>query len=263
MYLNKPNRCSVLAAALCAPVAAFGQGGPPYLTNDPGTPGNGNWEINLASTQTVVRGAGSYQVPQFDINYGLGERVQLTYEIPYVVQSIDGEPRQTGWSNAFPGIKWRFLDQGEEGWQLSTFPQVETGSSLWAQQRGIAAPGPRLLVPIEASTKWGSIDVDFEAGYYFPRHGPQEEIFGLVAGHSFGERLELDAELYDDHALGAQPREVLLDLGGRYKLTPAFILLFMAGRSVNGTGGGQPEFNGYLGVQILLSNYGRTLASGR
>ncbi len=263
MYLKKPNRRWVLAAALCAPVAAFAQGGPPYLTNDPGTPGNGNWEINLASTQTVVRGAGSYQIPQVDLNYGLGERVQLTYEVPYVVQSTDGEPRHTGWSNAFPGVKWRFFDQGEAGWQLSTFPQIETGSSLSARQRGIAAAGPRLLAPLEASTKWGSIDLDFEAGYYFPRHGPQEEIFGLVAGHSFGERLELDAEAYYDHVLGAQPREVLLDLGGRFKLSPAFILLVMAGRGVNGTGAGQPEYNGYLGIQILLSHYGRTLASGR
>jgi hypothetical protein len=115
---------------------------------------------------------------------------------------------------------------------------------------------------VEASTKVGPIDVDFEAGYYFPRHGAQEEIFGFVTGHTFNERLELDAELYDDHVIGAQPHEVLLDLGGRYKLSPAFIALFMAGRSVSGTSGGQAEFNGYFGIQILLSNYGRTLASG-
>lgn len=35
----------------------------------------------------------------------------------------------------------------------------------------------------------------------------------------------------------------------------------MAGRSVSGTGGGQPEFNGYFGIQILLSHYGRRLAT--
>jgi hypothetical protein len=260
LYLKKLKRRWVLAAVLSAPVVAFGQAGPPFFTNDPGTPGNGNWEINLGSAQTVVRGAGSYQIPQIDLNYGLGERIQLTYQVPYLVQRTDGEPQQSGWSNALPGVKWRFFDQGEAGWQLSTFPQVETGSSLWAQHRDIGAPGPRLLVPMEASTKVGPIDVDFEAGYYFPRHGPQEEIFGFVAGRTF-KRLELDAELYDDHVIGAQPHAVLLDLGGRYKLSPAFIVLFMAGRSVSGTGSGQPEFNGYFGIQILLSNYGRTLAS--
>jgi hypothetical protein len=50
------------------------------------------------------------------------------------------------------------------------------------------------------------------------------EIFGFVAGRTFNEHLELDAELYDDHVIGAQPHEVLLDLGGRYKLSPAFIV---------------------------------------
>jgi hypothetical protein len=267
LYPNKPKhrrpkRGWVLTAALYAPAAALGQAGPPFLTNDPGTPGNGNWEINLGSAQTAVRGAASYQIPQIDLNYGLGERIQLTYQVPYLVQRTDGEPRQSGWSNAFPGIKWRFLDQGEAGWQLSIFPQVETASSLWDQQRGVGAPGPRLFVPMEASTKLGSIDVDFEAGYYFPRHGAQEEIFGVVAGHTFNERLELAAELYDDHVMGAQPQDVLFDLGGRYRLSPAFIALFMAGRSVSGTGGGQPEFNGYFGIQILLSNYGRSLVTG-
>ena len=27
---------------------AFGQGGPPMITDDPGTPGNGKWENNFA-----------------------------------------------------------------------------------------------------------------------------------------------------------------------------------------------------------------------
>jgi hypothetical protein len=42
-------------------------------------------------------------------------------------------------------------------------------------------------------------------------------------------------------------------------LTRSFIALFMAGRSIDGFGGGQPEFMGYIGIQILLSDYGRSL----
>jgi hypothetical protein len=247
-------------AALCLPIGARAQAGPPFLTNDPGTPGNANWEINLAAAQTIERGIGIYQLPQIDLNYGLGDRIQLTYEIPYLVQSSDGAPRQSGWSNSYPGIKWRFLDQGKDGWQVSIFPQVEAGVSASAQQRGIAEPGPRLLLPIEAATSAGPIDLDMEAGYYLPRHGVSERILGLVMGHSFSDRLELDAEIYDDRATGAPPSYTLLDIGGRYKLSRGFIALFMAGRSIGGTGAGQPEFNGYFGIQILLSNYGRSLA---
>jgi hypothetical protein len=251
----------LLVPLLCVPVAVRAQAGPPFITNDPGTPGNANWEINIASAQSIGRGTAAYQVPQIDLNYGLGERVQLTYEIPYVLQTTDGQSRQSGWSNAFPGIKWRFIDKGEGGWQLSLFPQMEANAPSSAQQKGIAVPGSRLLLPFEVTKRIGPIDVDFEAGYYFPKRGISERIFGLVAGRSLTERLDLGVELYNDRALGALPNQTTLDLGGRYKLSRGFIALFMAGRSVSGTAAGQPDFIGYIGIQILLSDYGRALAT--
>jgi hypothetical protein len=249
------------AFLLIAPCMAQAQAGPPFLTNDPGTPGDANWEINLASMQTIARGVASYQVPQIDLNFGLGDRIQLTYEIPYVVQSSSGQPAQSTWSNAYSGIKWRFLDQGDDGWQLSTFPQVEAGTSASARQKGIASLGPRYLLPLEVAKKVGTLDIDFEAGYYFPIHGLRERILGFVAGRPLTQRLELYTELYDDRAVGGSPRDTTLDLGGRYKLRRGVIALFMAGRSVNGYSYGQPEFMGYFGIQILLSNYGRTVTT--
>jgi hypothetical protein len=248
-------------ALLCAPIAVYAQAGPPFLTNDPGTPGNANWEINIAAAQTIGRDTAAYQVPQIDLNYGLGDRVQLTYEIPYVVQTTDGQSHQSGWSNAFPGIKWRFFDQGEGGWQLSMFPQMEANAPSSAQQKGIAVPGSRFLLPFEVTKRVGPVDVDFEAGYFFPKHGVNERILGLVVGRSMTERLDLGVEAYNDRAVGAPPDQTTLGLGGRYKLARGFVALFMAGRSVSGTANGQPEFIGYFGIQVLLSNYGRSLAS--
>jgi hypothetical protein len=240
------------------PRFGIAQAGPPFLSNDPGTPGNGIWEINVAAAQTVQRANGSYQVPQLDLNFGVGDRIQLTYEVPYVIETAEGQSTHSGWSNAYPGVKWRFIDQGEDGWQVSVFPQVETGSTLSAQQRGVGSPGPRLLMPLEAATKLGVVDLDMEAGYYFPKRGPREEIFGLVAGHTFAERFDLAAELYRDHPLSPlSTSATTLDLGGRYKLSRGLIALFMAGRGV----GGDPQFIGYFGIQILLSDYGRSLAS--
>jgi hypothetical protein len=230
--------------------------GPPYLTNDPGTPGNGNWEINIAAMQTVARGTAAYQLPQFDFNFGLGDRVQLTYEVPYVVLTRSDAPTTSGWSNAYPGLKWRFFDQGEGGWQLSTFPQFETAGSAAAQRRDLAAPGQRLLLPLEAAHSVGPFTLDLEAGYYL--QGAPERILGLVAGRAVSARLELDGELYDDHVLGRSD-VTTLDIGGRYRLDRSFILLFMAGHSVGGTPRDRVQFMGYLGVQILLSDYGRKL----
>src|ERR1700739_3251895 len=78
------------------------QGGPPLLTNDPGTPGNGNWEINLGVMPVLRHDVNQYQLPQIDLNFGLGDRIQLTYEVPFVLQTNSGRTRQTGWSNAYP-----------------------------------------------------------------------------------------------------------------------------------------------------------------
>lgn len=211
--------------------------------------------------QTIARGVASYQVPQFDFNFGVGDRIQLTYEVPYVIQSSSGTSLESGWGNAYPGIKWRFLDQGEDGWQLSTFPQLETAASALAREKEIAVPGPRYLLPMEATKKVGTVSLDLEVGYY-AGHGPKERILGVVAGRPLTERLELDAEIYDDRAYGtAAPHSTTLDLGGRYKLHRGLLALFMAGRSITGFADGRPEFIGYVGLQVLLSDYGRTLSS--
>jgi hypothetical protein len=250
-----------LFACICAltvsiPRAGLAQAGPPFLTNDPGTPGNGDWEINVAAAPTVERSGASYQAPQLDLNYGVGDRLQLTYEVSYVLETADGASDHSGWSNGYLGAKWRFVDQGEDGWKVSIFPQAETGSTLSSQQRGISSPGPRLLVPVQAATKLGPVDVDMEAGYYFPKHGAREEFFGLVADHGFTDRFDLAAELYRDHPLGPQSNSTTtLDLGGRYELKRGLIALFMAGRGLDGG----PQYIGYFGIQILLSDYGRTL----
>jgi hypothetical protein len=249
---------AIAAGALTGPRASA-QGGPPYLTNDPGTPGNGNWEINLAAMYTREPGLSSWQAPQLDINYGAGERVQLTVEVPYLLQYPDGGSRQGGWSNASVGAKWRFFDPGDGGWQLATFPQIETAGSAAAQARGIAVDGPRLLLPVEVAKRLGPLDVNIEAGYYLPRHGPRERTLGLVVGRALTPRLEVDAEIFSDRAYGASPDDTTMDLGLRYQLHPAFVLLFMAGRSIAGDSAGHAQFMSYLGIQVLLSHYGSAL----
>jgi hypothetical protein len=254
--------CIVVALA-CVPQCLHAQAGPPFQTNDPGTPGNGNWEINLAAAPVYTRATAAWQFPQIDMNFGLGERIQLTLQVPYVIQTGSGAPRATGWSNAFPGIKWRFLDQGEDGWQASIFPQLETRGSVQAEREQIVGPATRVLLPVQVTHKLGPLDLDMEVGFYTPKDGVQEHIVGLVAGRSISDRLDLALEIYNDHANGAAPNQTTLDLGGRYKMGEAFVALFMAGRSVSGTANGQPEFFGYFGLQILLADYGRHLQSAK
>jgi hypothetical protein len=102
-------------------VAARAQGGPPFRTDDPETPGNRHWEINFGWIGDRNPGAGAYQVPDFDLNYGLGDRIQLKYELPIAIEetrpqpATAAEPAQQGTvigglGESLLGIKWRFYE---------------------------------------------------------------------------------------------------------------------------------------------------------
>jgi hypothetical protein len=257
-------RCAGVVLLLCflfASRSARAQGGPPLLTNDPGTPGNTNWENNFGFVQVLRQHENVFQVPQIDLNYGLGDRIQLTFEVPYVLVTAQHQPLQTGWTNAQPGVKWRFYDGGEDGWQLSVFPQAETNGPRASVKKGIADRGPRFLLPFEVTKKFGPVHLDFEAGYWFPVHGHEERIIGFAAGHKFTPKLELIGEIYNDSAMGVPPHDTTFDLGGRYEFHKGLLFLFAAGRSFSSPASGQPQFIGYFGLQVLLTKYGRRLNS--
>ncbi|HUO35736.1 MAG TPA: hypothetical protein VMU43_12165 [Candidatus Acidoferrum sp.] len=225
------------------------------ITNDPGTPGPKNWEINLGFMPVIRHDLNSYQLPQLDFNYGVGERIQLTVQVPFVLQNSNGQNLQSGWGNAFPGVKWRFLDNWH-GWNVSTFPQIEVTGPSESSRVGIATPGTRFLLPVEIQRNLGPLELDFEGGYYFPIHGVDERILGFAAGHQFTKRFELIGEVYNDRAMGALPHDTTWDAGGRYGLRKGLILLFMAGRSFSGPESEQPNFLAYIGVQFLLEKNG-------
>ena len=115
-----------LLLRLLATAAARAQGGPPFRTDDPETPGNKHWEINYGFIGDRNPAAGAYQVPDFDINYGLGDRIQLKYEIPIAIEETraTNQPSPSaqdlspsaqeqvigGLGESLLGIKWRFYE---------------------------------------------------------------------------------------------------------------------------------------------------------
>jgi hypothetical protein len=231
---------------------AHAQGGPPYYTTDPGTPGNKNWEINFGYMPFLYTNQAVTHTPDVDINFGLGERIQLTYEDAWLRVHSPAEPVKYGMGQDQLGVKWRFYDSGEEGMQFSVFPQLSVNNPNHAVQRGITPPGASLLLPLEFTRKVGPLDVNLEGGYNFVHLAPDGWLAGLVIGHEFSKRLEVDAEFFSTgtfHPSFAQP---ILDVGARYRLHYPFILLLMAGRGVEPARTDQSYFVGYFGVQVLL-----------
>src|SRR6187455_3167995 len=92
------------AVFLVGLVMAHAQGGPPMITDDPGTPGDGHWEINVAFTTEHSPDERIAEMPLVDLNYGIGERLQLKYEVAWL-RLEDDSGRHDGFSNSLAGVK--------------------------------------------------------------------------------------------------------------------------------------------------------------
>ena len=120
-YLCPRFRVGTLILFLAVVVGrTLAQAGPPFRTDDPETPGNKHWEINLGWIGDRNPAAGAYQVPDFDFNYGLGDRIQLKYELPIAIeenrvlpptsetQPVEPGSVLAGLGQSLLGVKWRF-----------------------------------------------------------------------------------------------------------------------------------------------------------
>jgi len=251
----------VMLAALSLPSAA--QGGPPFITDDPGTPGNGNWEINAALYTERHPTERIYNAPILDINYGLGPRIQLKYQVPYLVDGTNADPTRSGLGKSLAGVKWRFYDNGERGLEVSTYPQLEFNNPTSSVQRGLVDSGIRFFLPLEVTKKVGPFEINPEAGYWFASNKGAAWATGVVVAREVSKRLELDGELYATANTNGTNHWTTFDGGGRYKLAEHLVLLFMAGRSFRPPSIGQPQLFGYLGMQFLFSMKHKKESPGR
>lgn len=247
----------VCILVILSTTSARAQGGPPYYTNDPGTPGSLNWEINVGYMPFLFRGQSVSHTPDLDINFGLGSRIQLTYENAWLRVQPPGlqasAPKsEYGLGQSNPGVKWRFYDAGEGHLQVSMFPQLFLNNGNDAVKRGITPASETFELPFEFTKRIGPVDVNYEVGYDFVHKGANGWITGLVVGRDFTHKLELDAEFYNVGTFHPAFNQPLLDVGGRYKLHSPVILLFMAGRALRAASANQAYFQGYFGMQFLL-----------
>ena len=97
---------------------------PPLAVDDPSTPGCNQWEVNLLVSGDLSTHDRTLELPLLDINYGIGDNLQLKYEVPnQSVQTSDGSTHGIGNSKA--GIKYKFFDNEELNLEMAFYPQVE------------------------------------------------------------------------------------------------------------------------------------------
>ena len=239
---------AILLLFLCCH-AALAQGGPPLLTDDPGTPGNRNWEINAGATVEARSGLTEAELPIVDINYGLGNHIQLKLEMPLLMQ-FDSRGTQAEAGDGKFGVKWRFVDQEKHGIAISMYPQVSFNTP---GPRRLVNDGAQLLLPLEFARSWGRFALNAEAGVNLQQNTSNELIFGMAAGYQATPKLELLGELHSTPLANFVANDSVFQVGGRRKLTERYVFLFALGRGLPGSTAG-PGFVGYFGLQFLFEH---------
>lgn len=228
------------------------QGGPPMITDDPGTPGDGHWEINTAITTERRAGEHITEMPLIDINYGVGDRLQLKYEAAWL-RLADGTAAHTGLSNSLIGVKWRFYDAGEKAWSVSMYPQVEFNiPGSHADERGLADPGTSFELPFQVMKDFGAFAFNADLGYVWHHDGGNEWFGGVVVGREVSHDVELTAELHWDADAHLYETVLIANVGVRVALSEKFTLLASAGRELHNGRAPRATLIAYLGLQTIF-----------
>lgn len=228
------------------------QGGPPMITDDPGTPGNGKWEINLATAVEHRPSETSWDAPAIDVNYGVGERIQLTLQTAPVVLQRAGRGPIAGLGGTEAALKWRFLDEEHDGVSMSMFPRVIFNVSQSSVRRGLAEDGTRVQLPLQIEKTFGVVDLCFEWGVLSSTIGRSEWLYGIVGGLEVTKTTKLMIELHGA-ARTSFARDVLtVNVGARQKLNDWSVLIVSLGHDVRTPESEPFALICYGGIQLLF-----------
>jgi hypothetical protein len=239
----------MLVAAVAG--VAFGQGGPPMITDDPGTPGNGKWENNLAIAFEHRPNETSIDLPAIDLNYGVGEHIQLTLQTAPVLLKRSGHGLIGGLGRTETALKWRFVDEERSGFDMSMFPRVIFNVVQSSVPRGLAEDGTRFQIPFQAAKTFGRWHADAEFGPRSSTIGRSEWLYGVIAGYDVAKPTMLMAELHGTSRMNFDRDVLTLNFGIRQTLTERCIFIGSLGHEVHTPDSDPLAFIGYIGVQLL------------
>ena len=220
------------------------------ITDDPGTPGNGKWENNLAITFEHRSNEASLDVPEIDLNYGVGEHIQLTLQTAPVLFKRSGHGLIGGVGGTEAAVKWRFLDEATSGVDMSMFPRVIFNVSQSSVRRGLAEDGTRFQIPFQIAKTFGRWHADVEVGPRANTVSQSEWLDGIVFGFDLAKPTMLMAELHDESRMNFSRDVLTLNFGLHHEFTENYILILSMGHELRSPD--QPTaLIGYFGMQFV------------
>ena len=220
------------------------------LTDDPGTPGNGKWEDNIAFTFEHRPDGTLFDLPQFDLNYGAGDHIQLNLQTAPDLLKRSGHGAVAGLSEIQTAVKWRFLDEDDVGFDKSTYPRLFFNLSQSFVRRGLADDGTRFQIPFEAAKKLGPIELNVEVGSVIGTVGRSEWLYGIVGGYDVSKTTSFMAELHGTARTNFSRDVLTANVGLRHELTEHHILIVSVGYDLYSHDEARALI-GYFGMQLV------------
>jgi hypothetical protein len=221
------------------------------ITDDPGTPGNGRWENNLAIAFSHVPNEWSLDAPAIDLNYGWGDHIQLTLQGSLAVLKRGARSLIGGLGGIEAAVKWRFLDEEKSGVDMSMFPRILFNVLHSSVRRGLAEDGTRFQIPFQVEKKLGWLDLDLEVGSVVSSAGPAEFIYGVIAGTELTKTTSVMGEIHATSRTNFSRDVVTLNFGWRHKLNEHAVWIASLGHEVHSGENAPLALIGYCGVQLL------------
>ena len=221
------------------------------ITDDPGTPGDRKWEINLAIAFEHRSDETSYDIPAIDLNYGVGERVQLTLQTAPVILKRSDHGAIGGLGETEAALKWRFLDEERNGFDMSMFPRVIFNLVQSSVRRGLAEDGTRFQIPFQIAKQLGPLRADAEFGPLASSAGRSEWLYGIVGGYDLAKTTTLMAELHGTSRTNFTRDTLTLNFGFRHQINEHAIWIASLGHELRAPEEDALALIGYFGVQLL------------
>jgi len=221
------------------------------ITDDPGTPGNRKWEINLANAFEHGDGETLSDLPAIDLNYGVGEHIQLTLQTAPVVLKREDHGPIGGIGGTETAVKWRFLYEEKSVFDFSMFPRVIFNVAQSSVRRGLSEDGTRFQIPFQIAKTFGRFHVDGELGPVGITVGRSEWLYGVVGGFDLTKSTGLMAELHGTSRSNFTRDTLTVNFGIRQTLNERCIFIGSLGHEVRTPDGEPLALIGYIGVQLL------------
>ncbi len=232
---------------------------PPLNVDDPATPGCNRWEINVVADGDISKDQKEFELPLLDINYGIGDNLQLKYEVPYSnSQSGGSSTAQVGESKV--GVKYAFFNDEAAELELAFYPQVALitpSDSEESKRLQTITTLPVLMTKKLGQVTQGDVSLTANLAYNLSKKPDTKDFIAASVGIGLPltNRLSAMTEIATEQSFasdeeGNRAAVIKANLGVVTTLSKKFLVFASIGHSITSSDGADHEY-GLIGFRVL------------